>query len=133
MEDGPRADYYEPGGQEPTYGFSAVPESVAPVQKQPEDYAKAKARAFPAEGGPAILEFELPDHMVADMIADMGKVVPGRAWNAGGEIRFDMDGGLSELRAVWSELSKRVASWRGKKHEQHSGRRESAGKKVTAL
>jgi hypothetical protein len=51
---------------------------------------------FPSEGGPAILEIEVPTSMV-DLAID-----------AGGEIRFEPGFGLDELLAAWPEIAKRI-------------------------
>jgi hypothetical protein len=55
-----------------------------------------KANAFPNEGGPVILEIEVPDEIVA--LAD----------HDGGDVRFNSGWGLEELRAAWPTLAKRI-------------------------
>jgi hypothetical protein len=107
-QNGPDASFREPGSEELAFGFSAVPEGIRPIQGTPEYYAKKKAESFPDEGGPAILELELPDKIARKMIAEEGQIVPGKAWFPGGEIRFDRDGGLAQLCTVWPKLNKVV-------------------------
>ena len=108
LQNGPDANFREPDSEQVAFGFSAVPEGTPPIQGTPEQYAKKKADLFPDEGGPAILEFELPDMFARNIIAQEGQIVPGKAWSPGGEIRFDRDGGLAELRKVWRKLKKVV-------------------------
>src|ERR1700681_1833747 len=59
---------------------------------------------FPNEGGPAILEVSVPAWMMAILYAD--PIAAGLA--RGGEIRFEPESGLTELRAEWHTLTKRV-------------------------
>jgi hypothetical protein len=61
----------------------------------PERVAAAKARLFPDEGGPAILEVEVPESIVRK--ADIKT-----------EVRFEAGFGLEELLALWTTLPKRV-------------------------
>jgi hypothetical protein len=61
----------------------------------PERYAAAKARVFPNEGGPAIIEVEVPED-----IADLAYLA--------GEYRFEAGFGLAELLRDWPILVKRV-------------------------
>ena len=70
----------------------------------PEQAARQKAALFPDEGGPAILEVVVPAWIMAVVYAD--PVAAGLA--RGGEIRFDPESGLNELRAEWHNLTKRV-------------------------
>ncbi len=56
-----------------------------------------KARLFPNEGGPAIIEIEVPESIVAK--ADLG-----------GEVRFEPGYGLAELLAAWPSIPKRIIS-----------------------
>jgi hypothetical protein len=62
----------------------------------PEDYARGKARLFPKEGGPAIVEVDVPDAIVA------------LGFHPGGEVWFGPGFGLEELLAAWPALGKRV-------------------------
>jgi hypothetical protein len=62
----------------------------------PEDYARGKARLFPAEGGAAIVEVEVPQSIV-----DL-------AIHPGGEVCFYPGYGLEELLAAWPRIAKRI-------------------------
>jgi hypothetical protein len=53
---------------------------------------------FPDEGGPAILEFEVPEEIAR--LAD----------DTGGELRFIPGFGLEELFQAWPSLPKRIVS-----------------------
>ena len=64
-------------------------------QGSPELAANYKASLFPDEGGPAILEIEVPEAIVTK--ADLG-----------GEVRFEAGFGLEELLAAWPSLPKRI-------------------------
>ena len=96
LRDGPNPDFKEPGGLERAWGFStAPPEGPFPVGS-PEYYARNKAVNFPAEGGPAILEIEVPEEIIQ------------RATDTGGEIRFEPGYGLEELLKAWPTVPKRI-------------------------
>lgn len=66
--------------------------------------ARNKDSLFPDEGGPAILEVQVPEWIMAILYADS----LAAAWALSGEIRFEPESGLSELRAEWHNLVKRV-------------------------
>jgi hypothetical protein len=57
--------------------------------------AARKALLFPNEGGPAILEIDVPESIV-----EKAELV--------GEVRFDPGFGLEELLTIWSLIPKRV-------------------------
>ena len=96
LRDGPNPKYQEPGGLDPARGFStALPGGPFPVGS-PAEYAQGKAANFPAEGGPAILEIEVPEEIVQ------------WATDAGGEIRFEPGHGLEELLKAWPTIPKRI-------------------------
>lgn len=86
----------EPGGIDPARGFSTCPLGGPVSVGTPEQYAAGKANLFPNEGGPAIVEVDVPES-----IADLGI-------NAGGEIRFEPGFGLEELLKAWPQLTKGV-------------------------
>lgn len=97
LRDGPNPDFIEPGSPEPARGFSTAPTEGPFPFGAPEDYARAKARLYPKEGGPAILEIIVPETLLA------------HALDAGGEVRFEpQGGGLEELLTAWPVLSKRI-------------------------
>jgi hypothetical protein len=96
LKNGPDPRFVEPGAIEPAGGFStAYPTGPYPVGS-PTFYALGKARLFPAEGGPAILEIEVPESLAA------------KGDNTGGEIRFLPGFGLEELLEAWPTLPKRI-------------------------
>ena len=70
----------------------------------PELAARDKDSLFPDEGGPAILEVAVPAWIMAILYSDV--IANGLA--RGGEIRFEPESGLDELRAEWHTLAKRV-------------------------
>jgi hypothetical protein len=74
LENGPDANFQEPGGHERAEGFSTAPPSGPFSFGDPEVCARRKARLFPEEGGPAILEFELPDDLAKSMIGEVGRL-----------------------------------------------------------
>src|SRR5579862_5249749 len=96
LKNGPDPGFMEPGGIDPARGFSTYPAGTSITVGTPEQYAAGKATLFPNEGGPAIIEVELPED-----IADLGI-------DAGGEIRFEPGFGLEELRQAWPRLTKRI-------------------------
>lgn len=104
---GPDAEFVEPGGDRYSRagGFSAVVAEEADIGLgAAERYARAKAANFPSEGGPVILEVEVPEWIVDILRNDpyAGMVV------ASGEVRFEPDLGLVELRQAWPTLAKRI-------------------------
>jgi hypothetical protein len=104
---GPDPDYREPGmgSFPPAEGFSTVIGDGRPCSTgTPEVAARNKHALFPNEGGPAILEVSVPARIMALLYAD--PIAAGLA--RGGEIRFDTESGLNELRAEWRTLTKRV-------------------------
>jgi hypothetical protein len=66
--------------------------------------ARSKHALFPDEGGPAILEVSVPAWIMAIFYADPLSAALARS----GEIRFEPESGLTELRAEWRNLPKRV-------------------------
>lgn len=104
---GPDPSYQEPGtGQlPPAEGFSAVIGDGRPCKTgTPENVARRKDALFPGEGGAAILEVLVPAWIMAILYAD--PISSGLA--KGGEIRFEPESGLNELRAEWHNLTKRI-------------------------
>jgi hypothetical protein len=81
-----------------SYGFSMYKMEAEQLPLgSAEDYAKKKAKLFPIEGGPVILEVEIPDEIVELAIQ----------W-ATGLFQFDDGFGMSELLKCWPLLKKRV-------------------------
>jgi hypothetical protein len=95
---GPDPAYREPGTGllPPTKAFSTViPDGRACSTGTPETAARSKHALFPDEGGPAILEVSVPAWIMAILYAD--PISAGLARS--GEIRFESQSGLFELRA----------------------------------
>jgi hypothetical protein len=61
---GPNPRFREPGGLALEDGFSMNLEGGPFHFGNPEDYARGKAKEFPSEGGPVILEVDVPDEIV---------------------------------------------------------------------
>jgi hypothetical protein len=97
LKNGPDPNFREPaGGVIKAEGYStATLQGPFPIGT-PEMYAITKANNFPNEGGPAIVEIEVPQDIVD--LAD----------HDGGDVRFNPGWGLEELRAAWSTLPKRI-------------------------
>src|SRR5262245_35396868 len=85
LQNGPDPNFKEPHGLEPARGFSTAPITGPHPYGSPGDCAQRKANLFPNEGGPILLELEVPDEIVA--LAD----------DLRGEIRFSDGYGLDEL------------------------------------
>ena len=104
---GPVPNYREPGtGQlPPTEGFSAViGGGRSSGTGTPYQVARNKDALFPNEGGPAIVQVLVPAWILAILYADPIAAGPARS----GEIRFEPECGLTELRHEWPNLTKRV-------------------------
>ncbi len=104
---GPDPSFREPGSSRlpPAEGFSTVIGDGRPCGTgTPRMAAREKDRLFPDEGGPAILEVSVPAWIMEILHAD--PIAAGLARS--GEIRFDPESGLDELRAEWHNLEKRV-------------------------
>ena len=92
---GPDPNYKEPGESTRAEGFSTARIQSSYPYGSPNVVAAGKARLFPNEGGPAIIEIEVPLSIVQK--ADLG-----------GEVRFDYGFGLEELLAIWPSIPKRI-------------------------
>ena len=105
----PELDYREPGsGRRRTDRWGGFSTSLAGSPdiglQTPADYARQKAGVFPTEGGPVILEIEVPAELVDRLLSDRLS-----RWMAdSSEVRFDADSGLDDLRRVWLSLTKRI-------------------------
>ena len=107
VANGPDPDYREPGADRipPAEGFSTVIGDGRPCSTgTPEVAARNKHALFPNEGGPVILEVTVPAELMALVYAD--PIAAGLVRS--GEIRFEPESGLNELRAEWHNLTKRV-------------------------
>lgn len=104
---GPDPEFREPGtGNLPlAEGFSTVIADGRPCTTgTPELVARRKDSLFPDEGGPAILELSVPAWIMDILYADPIARVMARS----GEIRFEAESGLNELRAEWQNPQKMV-------------------------
>jgi hypothetical protein len=97
MRDGPDLDFVEPLGTDRAEGFSTAPAGGPFLQGDPTVIARNKAKAFLDEGGPAILEIEVPDEVA--LLAGAPNDV---------EYRFQPGYGYEELMALWPTLPKRL-------------------------
>src|SRR4051794_20775683 len=96
---GPDAEFAEPGDPlGKAGGFSTCPAEGPFLLGSPEQYAAGKAALFPNEGGPAIVEIEVPAEIVESPIDPVIDAV--------GEIRFEPGAGLERLRAAWPRITK---------------------------
>jgi hypothetical protein len=101
VANGPDPDFVEPGGGPRAENFSTYLENGPFLAGTPEDYACLKAALFPNEGGPVILQINVPDDIVALAIAaylPLGQ----------GIVQFDRGAGLEELRSAWSTIAKQI-------------------------
>ena len=98
---GPDPRYCEPGGNPSEEGFSLYIEGGPFPFGTPEDYARGKAAKFPNEGGPAILEVDVPDDIVALATEEWLPLSQGL-------VQFDLGAGVEELLAAWPTLAKRA-------------------------
>jgi hypothetical protein len=103
----PDPSFREPGSGHlpPAKGFStAIGDGRLCGTGTPQMATREKDLLFPDEGGPAILEVSVPARIMAILYSD--PIAAGLARS--GEIRFDPESGLNELRAEWHNLTKRV-------------------------
>jgi hypothetical protein len=111
LRNGPNVRFREPASQEPAGSFWAAPTGSQLGIGDPAVCARRKARLFPDEGGPVILEFELEDDLWKAMVSTP------RAWKQRGKainwqdaIEFDVGHGLEQLLENWSWLVKRITA-----------------------
>jgi hypothetical protein len=100
---GPDLDFIEPGGGPPADEFSALLDTGRiDIVGSAEEYAIRKAANFPAEGGPVVLAFEVPDAIV-DLTFDA--FLP----RSQGLVQFDRQGeALRLLLQAWPGLPKQI-------------------------
>ena len=102
MEIGPQLPYEEsPSSYGDDLGFSLVLKGMRSYLGEPEEYAHGKARLFADEGGPAVLEVDVPQRIIN--CSDVEYAPPSQ-----GIVVFDWQHGLCELLDVWSGLNKRI-------------------------
>src|SRR5437762_9106408 len=95
FQNGPDPNFREPGGLDKAEGFSTARLEGPFPYGSPEVVAAGKARLFPKEGGPAILEMDVPESIV-------------RKADFAGEVRFHQGYGLEELLETWPTIAKRI-------------------------
>ena len=95
---GPDPDYRETVESTPAEGFFGARASGPYPCGSPQDYAMLKAKLFPEEGGPAIVEMAIPVPIA--LLADQ----------SGGDYRFLQDYGIEDLLAAWPTIRKRIIS-----------------------
>ena len=103
MRVGPNPRFREPGGVPSESGFSMTVAGGPFHFGNPEDYARGKAVEFPDEGGPAILEVDVPDVVIQQAISDWFPLSQGL-------VQFDFGNGLEELITAWPNLGKKIRS-----------------------
>src|SRR4051812_2539814 len=65
LENEPDLDFVEPGGRIPADEFSALlKDGPIDVVGSAEDYAIKKAKNFPGEGDPVVLQIDVPDAII---------------------------------------------------------------------
>jgi len=96
VRNGPGRNPRETGIYERKFGFSAAIVGEYCENGAPEEYARGKAEQAKDEGGPVILEIDVPAEVMDAAVI------------TGGEVRFEMDGGLPELLQSWPTLPKRI-------------------------
>jgi hypothetical protein len=99
---GPDPNFVEPLGTTPAGGFSTYLEGGPFPFGPPEEYARRKAAAFPAEGDPVILAVDVPDDIIALAVDPVFLPL------SQGLVQFDPGAGLEELRAAWRLLATEV-------------------------
>lgn len=108
LASGPDPNFIEPGGTfyDPAGGLSTYPAGhQSPNAPDAEEYARRKSVNFPNEGGPVILEMEVPD-WIADTVRNHAI---GWLYIAdSGEYRFEPGMGLEELIQEWPNFTKRI-------------------------
>jgi hypothetical protein len=96
LQSGPDPRYPEGGIAIPPFGFYMMPAEASDEFGTVEDYARGKSTSHPGEGGPVILEVEVPDAVA--LLALVTAPI----------YCFDNGYGLEELMSVWHRLAKRI-------------------------
>lgn len=100
LANGPDPRYLEPSGIPVNEGFSTYLKQGPFMIETPEKYALGKARLYANEGGPVILELDVPDDIV-------NKAVEGLFDVSWGLVQFDVGAGIEELWARWDEVRRK--------------------------
>src|ERR1700730_966335 len=74
LRNGPDKDFQEPGAFEKAGGFSTAPPHGPYQFGDPREFAVGKAALFADEGGPAILEIEVDEEIVALAINELTEI-----------------------------------------------------------
>lgn len=98
LAQGPDPLFREPGRAASDEGFSTNLKDGPLLFGHPHDYARGKSRAFPEEGGPAILEMDIPDEIIQRAVTEWFPLHQGL-------VQFNAGSGLEELLAAWSEIA----------------------------
>ncbi len=96
---GPDPRFREPGGLATEDGFSMYLDHGPFLFGDPEEYARSKAREFPDEGGPIIIQLQVPNEIVQKAATEWFPLSQGL-------VQFDLGSGLEELLAAWSDIAK---------------------------
>ena len=99
---GPDPNFRESPGGAKAEGFSTCLEAGPFPLGRPEEYARYKAKAFPTEGGPAIIRIDVPAEMIALAVDEVFFPL------SQGVVQFDEGAGLEELQSAWSRLAKEI-------------------------
>jgi len=94
VRQGPDPYFCEPGSVRAVNGFSTNLAIGPFLFGRPEVYALGKAKEFPNEGGPAILEIDVPEDVVQKAVNEWFPLEQGL-------VQFDLGSGLEELLANW--------------------------------
>ncbi len=98
VANGPDPTYEEPESSQQAGGFSMCV-SIGPFPfGHPEEYAKGKARLFPDEGEPVVLEIDVPDDIVKLATSAYFPLNQGL-------VQFDPGAGLDELKTSWHTIA----------------------------
>ena len=97
---GPQLVWRDPdtGEVDTAYGFSTARPNARHDFGTPERYARGKATQSPNQGGPVILELDIPDAVAMCSDPDMRP----------DEYCFNLERGYQELIAAWPSISKRI-------------------------
>ena len=107
VANGPDAYFVEPGSggvrpEPPEFSTTRLDHPFALGRS--ERYAHGKSLNFPNEGGPVILELEVPADVIAILEADL----IAAAKMASGDTCFDDAVGIKDLLAAWPGIPKRI-------------------------
>jgi hypothetical protein len=118
---GPDVTFEEPGSSGPAENFTFCISGDVSALGQAETYAMLKDRAFPNEGGAAILAVDVPEGIVEAAARELGDEIRAAlsrfgleeadgGWRefCGGVAQFDPGPALEALLVAWQELPKEI-------------------------